>query len=214
MQLKFANVAAALALTVAIGGPAVAGAQGLINGSSVQDESLTGADIQNHTLSGADIRAGSLGSRLFSAQAQTNLRGATGAPGPQGEPGAVGPQGPKGTGVTTDLVTAADAPGYQDFTPLATFNLTRAGDYVMFADVTGTNTGPADDDLNCGLFTGGQAFGGGGTSIAIGATGSFTTVGATNVREGSPKIVVLECQGGGSTTYDLSNISVRIHDLG
>jgi hypothetical protein len=214
MQLKFANVAAALALTIAIGGPAVAGAQGLINGNSVQDESLTGADVQNHTLSGADIRAGSLGSNLFSAQALTNLRGATGAAGAQGERGAIGPQGPAGNGVTTDLVTAADAPGYQDLTPLATFNLTRAGDYVMFADVTVANTGLADDYLNCGLFIDDQAFGGGGVGVTAGSTGEFTTVGATNVLAGSPKTIALKCQGGNVTTYDLSKISVRIHDLG
>jgi uncharacterized protein YjbI with pentapeptide repeats len=214
MRVKFANAAAAIALTVAIGGPAVAGAQGLINGNAVQDESLTGADIQNHTLSGADIRAGSLGSRLFSPRAQANLRGASGATGPQGERGATGPQGPAGAGVTADTVAGDDAPDYQDFTPLATFDLTRAGDYVLFADVTAHNTGLSDDNLNCGLFIDDQAFGGGGVGVASGATGNFTTVGATNVRAGSPETVVLKCQGGGGTTYDLSNIQVRIHDLG
>jgi hypothetical protein len=214
MHLKFANVAAALALTVAVGGPAVAGAQGLIRGTDVQDESLTGADVQNHTLSGADIRAGSLGSGLFSSRAQANLRGATGAPGPQGERGAAGPQGPAGAGVTADSVSGADATDYQDRTPLATADLTRAGDYVLFADVTAHNTGLTDDYLNCGLFIDGQAFGGGGTGVAIAATSRFTTVGATHLRTGEAKTVVLECQGGSVTTYDLSNIAMRIHDLG
>jgi uncharacterized protein YjbI with pentapeptide repeats len=214
MQIKFANVAALLALVVAVGGPAVAGAQSLLTGADVQDESLTGADIQNHTLSGADIRAGSLGSGLFSSRAQANLRGATGAVGAQGERGATGPQGPSGAGVTTDTVQGDDTPNYQDLTPLATAPLVRAGDYVMFVDVTAHNTGMTDDNLNCGLFIGNSAFGGGGTSVAAGETSTFTTVGATHVAAGDSKTVILKCQGGGSTTYDLSNISLRIHDLG
>jgi hypothetical protein len=214
MHLKFANVAAAIALVVAVGGPAVAGAQGLINGTTVQDESLTGADVQNHTLTGADIRAGSLGSGLFSQRAQANLRGATGATGAPGAPGAAGPQGPAGPGVTAETVRGDDAADYQDLTTLATTQLTRAGDYVLFADVTAHNTGAGDDNLNCGLFSDDQAFGGGGVSVAAGATGSFSTVGATNVRAGTAKTVVLKCQGGGATTYDLSGITMRIHDLG
>jgi hypothetical protein len=214
MQVKFANVAAAIALTVAIGGPAVAGAQGLINGNQVQDESLTGADVQNHTLTGADIRAASLGSRLLSPQALANLRGAIGVAGPQGEPGATGPQGPAGAGVTTDVATGEAATDYQDLTPLATFTLTRPGDYVLFANVTAHNTGVTDGNLNCGLFSDDQAFGGGGMDVAAGATSSFSTVGATNILAGSPKTVVLECQGGGVTTYDLSKVAMRIHDLG
>ncbi len=214
MHVRFANVVAVLALAVAVGGPAVAGAQSLISGSDVRDESLTGADVQNHTLSGADIRAGSLGSGLFSPQAQANLRGAKGATGAQGEPGATGPQGAAGAGVTTDTVTGADAADYQDLTPLATAPLTRAGDYVMFVDVTAHNTGLVDDNLNCGLFIGNSAFGGGGTSLTAGATSTFTTVGATHVAAGDSKTVTLKCQGGGVTTYDLSNIQMRIHDLG
>lgn len=85
---------------------------------------------------------------------------------------------------------------------------------MLFVDVTAKNTGTLDDNLNCGLFTDDQAFGGGGVSVTSGATGSFTTVGATNVRAGEEQTVLLKCQGNGITTLDLSNIQLRIHHLG
>jgi hypothetical protein len=215
MRFKYANVVATLALVVAIGGSAVAaGAQELITGRDVQDGSLTGADVQNHSLTGADIASGSLGSGLFSAQARANLQGANGAVGAKGDIGPAGPQGPAGAGVSVDTVSGADAVNYQDLTPLATTTQSRSGDYVLFATLSAHNTGSVDDNLNCGLFAGDQEFGGGGTSPTAGATTSFSTVGAIHIDAATPVQVVLKCQGGGVTTYDLTNIQIRIHDLG
>jgi hypothetical protein len=51
-------VVAYVALFIALGG--TAGAQRLITGEDVQDESLTGTDIQDESLTGADIRNNSL----------------------------------------------------------------------------------------------------------------------------------------------------------
>ena len=86
-RLSYSSVVATLALLLAVGGTAAAGAQALLTGTNVKDESLTGADIQNDSLTGADIRAGSLGSNAFSAVARANLRGATGPAGRQGREG-------------------------------------------------------------------------------------------------------------------------------
>ena len=66
-RLSYTSVAATLALFLAIGGTTAVGAQALLTGKSVKDESLTGADIQNNSLTGADIRDGSLGSNVFAA---------------------------------------------------------------------------------------------------------------------------------------------------
>jgi hypothetical protein len=216
-RLSYASVTATLALVLAIGGTTAVGAKVMLTGDNVKDGSLTGADIHNDSLTGADIRAGSLGSNAFSSAARAHLRGATGAigaTGPKGDSGPRGLQGPAGAGVTALALNGDDAANYQDLTPLLTISLTNAGDYVLFANVTAHNTGANDDNFNCGLFIDGSAFGGGGTSLVAGATTSFSSVGAINLRADDSKAVNLKCQGGGVTTYDLSHIELRVHNLG
>jgi hypothetical protein len=208
-RLSYASVTATLALFIAIGGTTAVGAQALLTGRAVKDETLTGADVQNDSLTGADIRAGSLGSNDFSSAARANLRGATGPAGPAGE---TGPAGPAGVGVTAASATGPDVAGYQDLEPLARIGLPRAGDYVVFARITARNTGASDDNLNCGLFTDDGMSGGGGASVTAGASANASVVGAISVTV--PQDVTLKCQGGGVTTYDLSNIVIRTHDLG
>ena len=208
----YANVVATLALVLAIGGTTVAGASSLISGRDIQDDSITGADIQNGSLTGADIRPGSLGSNSLSLAARANLRGARGDTGPQGDTGATGPQGAPGVGVTTLNATGAGVTNYQDLATLATVALPTAGDYVIFAHLEATNTGATDDNLNCGLFTdSSNPFGGGGASVTAGTMAPATAVGAISTY--GPQTVYLKCQGGGVTTYDMANITLRIHDL-
>jgi hypothetical protein len=211
-RLSYSSVVATLALFVAIGGTAAAGAQSLLTGRNVKDESLTGADIQNDSLTGADIRSGSLGSNVFSSVARANLRGATGPAGPQGAAGATGAQGAAGAGVTATVVTGDDVANYQDLDPLAAASLSATGDYVVFAHLTVHNTGASGDNLNCGLFISGEAVGGGGVSVAAGDTESGSTVGAISIS--APSDLTLKCQGSGVTTFDISNITMRIHNLG
>jgi hypothetical protein len=217
-RLSYASVTATLALFIAIGGSAAAGAQALITGRDVVDHSLTGVDVANHSLTGADIRAGSLGSDAFSAAALANLRGAQGAvgtpgaAGAAGQGGATGAQGATGAGIETTIISGADATNYQDLTPIASATLPTAGDYVIFAAVTVHNTGAADDNLNCGLFNDTNAFGGGGGSVNAGATTQATIAGALSIT--TPATVTLKCQGGSVTTYDLTNVTMRIHNLG
>jgi hypothetical protein len=208
----YANVVATLALVLAIGGTTVAGASSLMTGRDIQDDSVTGADIQNGSLTGADIRPGSLGSNSLSLAARTNLRGARGDAGPQGDTGATGPQGAPGVGVTTVNASGDDVTNYQDLTTLATATLPKAGDYVIFARLEATNTGTTDDNLNCGLFTDPtNEFGGGGASVTAGAMSPETVVGAISTN--GPQTLSLKCQGNGVTTYDIANITLRMHDL-
>ena len=131
-RLSYTSVVATLALFLAIGGTTAVGAQALLTGKSVKDESLTGADIQNNSLTGADIRDGSLGSNVFSSAARSNLRGATGDAGATGPAGPAGAQGPAGQGVTVTTTTGADVTDYHDMDTLAVATLPAAGDYVMF----------------------------------------------------------------------------------
>jgi hypothetical protein len=216
-RLTYANVAATLALFLALSGTA-AGAQALITSRDVVDHSLTGVDIANHSLTGSDIKAGSLGSGVFSDAALANLHGADGPTGPAGAAGDAGPAGPRGVpgqGVVSTSTSTPDVSDYQDLAPLAKATLTGSGDYVIFASVTAHNTGGSDDNLNCGLFTDDNAFGGGGVSIAAGQTLSNRVVAVGAVPVGRAAVeVILKCQGGGVTSYDLSDVTLRMHDLG
>jgi hypothetical protein len=214
-RLSYTSVVATLALFLAIGGTTAVGAQALLTGKSVKDESLTGADIQNDSLTGADIREGSLGSNAFSAVARANLRGATGdtgAMGPAGPAGAAGAQGPAGKGVTVTTSTGPDVAGYHDLDPLAVSTLPGAGDYVIFGRVTAHNTGGSDDGFQCGLFSDDGQSGGGGTNVIAGDSATVSVVGAISATHGGD--VTLKCQGSGATTFDLSGITLRLHDLG
>jgi hypothetical protein len=212
-RLSYSSIVATLALLLAVGGTAAAGAQSLLTGRSVKDESLTGADIQNDSLTGADIRGGSLGSNVFSAVARANLRGATGPAGPRGDKGETGQQGPAGAGVTATIVNGDDAANYPDGALLATGPMPTIGDYVIFANLTAHNTGANDDGLNCGLFINGQQIGGGGAYVTAGSTASATTVGAISLTS-APADITLSCTTSGVTTFDLSHVTLRVHNLG
>jgi hypothetical protein len=211
-RLSYTSVVATLALFLAIGGTTAVGAQALITGKSVKDESLTGADIQNNSLTGADVRDGSLGSNAFSSAARANLRGATGDTGAPGPAGPAGAQGPAGQGVTVTTTTGPDVTGYQDMDTLAVATLPAAGDYVMFGRITVHNTGANSDNLQCGLFDDNGAFGGGGVSVNAGETATTSVVGAISATHGGD--VTLKCQGNGQTTFDISDITIRLHGLG
>ncbi len=225
-RLSYSNVAATLALFFALTGSAVAGA-GLL---------ITGDNVENHSLSGADIRTRSLGPRTFSLAAKAELQGtrgpagptgqrgqrggqgpagpqgATGATGPQGISGPQGPSGPPGVGITTAVATGADVTGYQDLTPLASQALSAAGDYVVVSSLTVHNTGAANEYLNCGYRFAGAISGAAGVETTAGGTATGTSAGV--VSADSPGTVEFICTGNGATTYDITNIKMRIHYLG
>jgi hypothetical protein len=213
LRLSYTSVTATLALFIAIGGTGAAGAQALLSGRDVKDDSLTGVDIQNDSLTGADIRPGSLGSNVFSTIARGNLRGATGPAGPRGEKGDTGAQGPAGAGVTATVVSGNSVTNYVDGDQLATGQLSAVGDYVVFAHLTATNTGGTDENLDCGLFINGQQVGGGGVYVTAGSTASGMAIGAISIEVSTD--VALKCQQDGTpSTFDISDVSMRIHNLG
>jgi hypothetical protein len=211
---SYASVAATLALFFALGGTAVAGARLLI----------TGANVENYSLTGVDIARGSLGLETLSPAARTSLkrtRGPAGATGPQGQPGTQGPAGPQGApgpqgavgaGVTTTSATGAAVTDYQDLTPLVGYVLPANGDYVIFTTLTVHNTGASGEYLNCGYRLDGTINGSAGVDTTAGGTATGTSVGAFSAPNGGP--VEFLCTGNGSTTYDISDITMRIHYLG
>ncbi len=210
-RLSYANVTATLALFVALGGTAAAGSQLLI----------TGAGVKNHSLTGADIKRGSLTAGHLSAAARRTLAGATGetgaqgGAGPQGAAGAQGPAGPQGapgTGITTTTATGTDVTGYHDLDPLATATLSQAGDYVIFTSLTVHNTGAQNEYLNCAYRFAGVLNGTAGVDTTAGNTTSGVSAGVVAAAAAGP--VELVCAGNGGTTYDISNIEMRVHFLG
>jgi len=213
-HLSYANVIATLALFLALGGTAVAGTRVL----------FTGADVQDHSLTGADIKDDSVGLSVFGKNALRGLagprgaRGATGSPGAAGvagaagPSGAAGPQGPAGAGVTTSTVAGTDQSNYVDLTPLASTTLPSSGDYVIFTNLTVANTGAQNEYLNCGYKFNGVLNGASGVDTTAGATSSGTSAGV--VTADGPTTVEFLCRGGGNTTYDISNVTMRVHFLG
>jgi hypothetical protein len=80
---------AAVALVAALLAAATAGAQAVIDGGDVRNNSLTGKDVKNKSLTKKDFRGSVRGPRGFQGP-----QGATGVPGPQGSRGPTGPPGP------------------------------------------------------------------------------------------------------------------------
>jgi Collagen triple helix repeat (20 copies) len=77
---------AAVAIVAALLAAATAGAQAVIDGGDVRNNSLTGRDVRNGSLQVNDL----------SRRARSALRGRRGAQGPAGARGAQGPAGPAG----------------------------------------------------------------------------------------------------------------------
>ena len=83
---------AAVALVAALLAAATAGAQAVIDGGDVRNNSLTGKDVKNKSLTKKDFKG--------SVRGRRGPRGFRGLPGPQG---AQGPQGPAGAAGATNV---------------------------------------------------------------------------------------------------------------
>jgi hypothetical protein len=114
--------------------------------------------------------------------------------------------------VTTTVVGGTDSPNYVDFTPLASHSVGAAGDYVIFTTLTVDNTGANNEYLNCGYRVDGAIVPAAGVETTAGGTASGTSTGAFHVSGPSP--VEFICTGSGGTTYDIHDITMRIHFLG
>jgi hypothetical protein len=94
---------AAVAIVAALLAAATAGAQAVIDGGDVRDNSLTGKDVKNGSLQANDL----------SRKARNALRGKRGRQGPAGPSGAQGPPGPAGAQGAQGPHGAAGAQGAQ-----------------------------------------------------------------------------------------------------
>jgi hypothetical protein len=200
--LTSAHAIALLALFVALGSTAGAAGLDLVTGHDVQDGSLTGADLHDRSVGGKKLRVGSVDATALGI-------------------GAVGTaEVGNGTlrardfdlrrlpGVTR--VTARHAPitNYTDFDPIASYRTKKAGDYIVFGLFSVTNTGSNNEYLNCGYQAAGNLFPAAGADTTAGQTTKAFPV--TVVEVGKGGIIRLVCTGSGGTTYDLSNIRMRV----
>jgi hypothetical protein len=87
----------AVAVVAALLAAATAGAQAVIDGGDVRNNSLTGKDVKNKSLTKQDFKG--------SVRGPSGLPGARGAQGPAGPQGAQGPQGPAGAAGATSVTT-------------------------------------------------------------------------------------------------------------
>jgi hypothetical protein len=80
---------------------------------------------------------------------------------------------------------------------------------VILTTLTVHNTGANDEYLNCGYRVDGVSNGAAGVGTAAGATATGTSTGAFHAAT-----VEFLCMGSGGTSYDISDITVRVHFLG
>jgi hypothetical protein len=105
---------AAVAVVAALLAAATAGAQAVIDGGDVRNNSLTGKDVKNKSLTKKDFRGSVRGRR--GPRGLRGLQGPQGAQGPQGPAGAAGAAGATNVRirvgpVTLGTSTASCAPG-------------------------------------------------------------------------------------------------------
>ena len=83
---------------------------------------------------------------------------------------------------------------------------------MIFTNLRSPNTGTQDDYLNCGYRFNGVLNGASGVFTTAGATASGTSAGV--ITADGPTTVEFLCEGSGSTTFDVSNVTMRVHFLG
>ena len=164
-----ANLLAAAAVFIALGGTAVAEPlRDLVTGKDVKDSSLTGVDVRDGSLRTADLRARDL-EALRGQKGDAGPAGPAGATGPigpagpagqQGEAGARGPQGergpagPKGETGTVDTSqffdkTASDARYYTKGDADGKFlDKCERGSMTGYAEINGSSSFPSTPTAN------------------------------------------------------------------
>lgn len=206
----YASVLATLALFLAVGGPAFAGAKVLLTGNDIADGSLTSQDIRNGSLHPADFSARSLAVLRGSqgAQGVGGPQGERGPAGPAGSPAEPGRAGPAGAPAALPSSTASgpDVVGVADDTSLVDVEVPSAGTWLLVGRFRVTNTGASDDNLNCVYDVGGVQSGVGGAQVNAGDTAPANTVNV--VLFDSPGTVSLRCAGSGVTSFDIAGVSI------
>jgi hypothetical protein len=204
-KLTSAHAIALVALFVALGSTAGAAAVELITGEDIRDGSITGRDVRNHSLRGKDLHRSSIKARQLrtgsvrSAEVRNGTLRArdfnrTDLP-----------------GLTKKTVRAANISNYSDFDPIVSYRTPRAGDFLVLARFSVTNTGPVDEFLNCAFVANGSQFPTAGANTTAGQTTRAISV--TVVEVDTPSRITFVCAGSGGTTYDIRNIRLRAFRL-
>jgi hypothetical protein len=223
-RLTYANVIATLALFVALGGTAAAGAHVWITGANVRNGSITGTDVANRSLSakklklqtvtGVQVRDGSLRASDFNQGDLKTMVGPAGAAGPAGPAGPAGSKGDEGktgdpgAGIVHVSASGADATNYVNDAVLISQTLPADGGWLGWAQLDATNTSGNDDNFNCGLFVNGQQLGGGGDWVPAGTTKHINAVGFGPAGPGQPVEVWCE-SGGNGGTFNVANVGAK-----
>jgi hypothetical protein len=174
-HLTYANVAASLALFLALGGAAYAATQlpkNSVGTNQIRKEAVTAAKIAKKTrrqLQGARGPAGQQG-----PQGKTGKTGAKGATGARGAQGNTGAPGVDGTGPAFEATAKPTAPtAIGTLTQVVGLSL-APGQYATSANVVVQSVGGAT--VSCTLLNGGEA------SATIPATGGFETLSMSGTR--------------------------------
>jgi hypothetical protein len=202
-HLTYANVAATLALFLALGGAAYAATtlpRNSVGTAQLKAQAVTAAKIAKKTrkqLQGARGPAGAQG-----PQGKAGKQGQKGATGAKGAQGTRGEKGDPGTGPAFEVFTASSRP-----TPGQILAQTLgAGAYVVTADVRVTNTaaGKGPVPVECTLSGGGVASG---VMAATMAEGAVATVSASMTTAfGTAGAVTLTCNSPVPVLVDYANI--------
>ncbi|HVX33230.1 MAG TPA: hypothetical protein VHA80_08825 [Solirubrobacterales bacterium] len=200
-HLTYANVAATLALFLALGGAAYAATQlprNSVGTAQLRREAVTAGKIARKTrnqLRGDRGPAGPQGPQ--GKQGARGPKGATGARGAQGPRGDKGERGEPGTGPAFEVFTATSKA-----TPGQILGQTLGpGAYVITADVTATNnTGEAGIvPIECTLLAGAESSARSATvdegeqaTVSVSITHTFGSAGAATLTCNSPKSLLVD----------------------
>jgi len=211
-KLSYANVAATLALFVALGGSAAA-AGGLFTGAQIEDGTIHGVDLANHTVGTKKLRYRSVTLRNLSRRTVRQLKGARGRRGAAGQQGPTGPRGPTGaTGATygTIQTTATDVANLGSAQVILDHPLPGAGVFLVSGRVTITNHSGATVNIWCGVRLEGNLVPSAGGSVDDGASVTFQIPYVYTVEDPSSGVQLLCDSGGASTGVSVSDIRLSL----
>ena len=192
-HLTYANVAASLALFLALGGAAYAATQlpkNSVGTKQLRNGAVTAGKIARQTrqqLQGARGPQGAQG-----PQGKTGPKGATGAKGAAGAAGAKGAAGADGTGPVTEVTTNPSPPvAFTGAVQVISMPLSGSA-FATSADVVVKST--AGVTVSCTLTGGGEA-------MATVPAGGFETLALSAARGAGSAAVVCSATGTAELTY-------------
>ena len=211
-KLTYGNVAATLALFVALGGSAAADS-GLFTGAQIENGTVHGVDLANHTIGTRKLRYHSVTLRDLSRPTVRRLKGAKGRrgmTGSQGPTGARGPTGPTGATYVTIAVTAPDVANLGSAQTLLDHSLPGAGVYLVSGRVTITNNSGGTVNIFCGVRFEGNLVPSAGGSVNDGASMTFQIPYVYTVENASGGVQLVCDSGGASTGVSVSDIRLNL----